>query len=248
MPEGTPQNKQYLFKCSDKIALTVVNVDLVGYAAWRGEEDKCVPDDEEFEPGFLVTREANRHRSAKLKFKAIPNTSLRRYCKFSQGGLILTNNAPVTTSGELEIPGNADYSVNVDMDELAHWGENTTHVDVEYIVKDAGGNVIGTDKCRLLRPFVVAIGDSLTYGVWQYATNGQHCTMIPTWKQDENEPYPGRTVWEDPARVTPPNNVYDHCFNKAYQGYRGYLAEQLPGFTWLGMDTGGHGPQHNGYP
>ena len=29
VPEGTPQNKQYLFKCSDKIALTVVKIEMI---------------------------------------------------------------------------------------------------------------------------------------------------------------------------------------------------------------------------
>ncbi len=240
--DGTP-----IESAIDNIYGTLVNVDLVGYAAWRGSQNKEVPDDEEFEPGFLVTVKTNGHLSAKLKFKAVPNTSLRRYYKFSQKGLILVDNASVATSGELEIPGNADYFVNVDMDELTHWGENTTHVDVEYIVKDAGGNVIGTDKCRLLRPFVVAIGDSLTYGVWNSVQNGNGCTNVPIWKYTE-ELYPTASVWADPTRVTPPNNKASNRMLLAYQGYRGYLAQKLPGFTWLGEVPNDHGPSHNGYP
>lgn len=71
-PVGTPQGRQHLFKCEDKIALTIINVDLIGYAAWRGMEDKRVPDEEEFDPGFLVTTDSPNPLMAKLTFKAIP--------------------------------------------------------------------------------------------------------------------------------------------------------------------------------
>ena len=249
----------------DRVHGILVDADIVGYAAWRGTYDKAVPDEEEADPGFLVTMPADVHPvtmpeydplPARLKFKGVPaNVGLQRSYRFSRGGLVLIRQGAIdleTTSQETPIPCNAteDYDINVVMkDPGTYWGE-TSYVDVEYIVRDANGAILDTDTCRLLRPYVVAIGDSLTYGVWQYVENGEKGTRLPIWKcmGPDTEPYPSESVWNNAARVTPPWNIYSNRLQNTYQGYRGYLAEALPGFTWLGMETNGHGPRHNGFP
>ena len=113
----------------------------------------------------------------------------------------------------------------------------------EYIVKDVGGNVIGTDKCRLLRPYIVAIGDSLTYGLMRY----DHKYQTPTWHPWTNG-YPTAEIWEDTTRIHIDYADRSHRLLPAYQGYRGYLSMRLTGFSWLGNATNGHGPFHKGYP
>lgn len=103
--------------------------------------------------------------------------------------------------------------------------------------------VFDTDKCRLLRPFVVAVGDSLTYGMMIY----DHKYQTPKWGYPWSS-YPTAATWEDTSRIAPEYAVSGHRLLEEYQGYRGYLANVLPGFTWLGFETNGHGPSHNGYP
>jgi hypothetical protein len=72
-------------------------------------------------------------------------------------------------------------------------------------------------------------------------------TNVPLWKY-ATENYPVTSVWTDPAKVSPPENVSSHQSHENYQGFRGFLKSKLPGFTWLGENTQGHGPYHNGYP
>lgn len=135
--------------------------------------------------------------------------------------------------------------MTVNMTDPSNWG-NDTYVDIEYIVKDSKGKVFDTDKCRLLRPFVVAVGDSLTYGLMRY---GATHFITPKWNW--TGPYPTASTWANlmpPPNAIPPYNAQPDRTSLLYQGYRGYLSQMLSGFTWLGHDTNNHGPKHCGLP
>ncbi|MBR4613445.1 MAG: SGNH/GDSL hydrolase family protein, partial [Kiritimatiellae bacterium] len=234
-----------LLKCEDCVKFTSNKAQMIGYAAWRGTDGKAVPDEEKYNPGFLVTVQTNGHLSAKVKFKGLPNVGLLRYYRFSKAGLVLAN-GQATTTAEVAIPQDDDFDLTLDMTDPSNWGDDS-YVDVEYILRDAQGNLFDQDKCRLLRPYVVAVGDSLTYG---FMRDNHGAYITPNWGWTSVS-YPTASEWNSipiPPYAAPPYNVMPDRTSVLYQGYRGYLSQSLSGFTWLGFDTNGHGPKHCGLP
>ena len=230
-----------------KAYLYIPKADLVGYAALRGSEDREVPEEERFDPGYLVMGTGTADTDAmpaKVKFAKLESGfALSRYMRFSEAGRIKARGsygwAVAGTTDEIAIPGNVDVDAyrKLAINSIADWPDGTTHVDVEYIVRDRDGELLTASTNRLLRPYLIACGNSLTWGLRRY----NHALETPQWNAPWTT-YPGEAEWQ--AEGLPPANR----FLRAYQGYRGYLAEKLPGVTWLGNDTNGHGPPHLGFP
>jgi hypothetical protein len=89
-------------------------------------------------------------------------------------------------------------------------------------------------KVTVLRMVVIPIGNSLTFGA--FVRNGV----------DESPPW--GTYWD----VYPyPHTIAGMpCPNGdaiEYQGWRGYLQQNIPFYTWNGEDPNQHGPKHCGY-
>ena len=227
--------------------LYIPKADLVGYAAMRGNESQEVPEEERFNPGYLVMGTGTADLDAmpaKVKFSKLEDGfALSRYMRFSEAGRMKAKGdydwAVAGTTDEIAIPGNVDVDAfrKLAINEIADWPDGTTHIDVEYIVRDRDGELLTASTNRLLRPYLIACGNSLTWGLRR--CNGVFETAL--WESPWTA-YPGEAEWV--ARNCPPTNR----FLKAYQGYRGYLAEKLPGVTWLGLDTNEHGPPHLGFP
>ena len=240
-----------------------LQVDLEAYAAWRGNEDEMIPTEEKEDPGLLVTQNHDPEtgddpKEAKLILKALPaNSGLTRYVRFSPPGKLEirmpdeTAPAFVPIKDEVEIPGpiDVDYIRDVAMYQPEHWAANTS-VTVEYVVKDRANNPIGSDKVRLLRPVIMAIGDSMTMGFMREEGGKRRVPSSsdgPTfWNPEKNwQSYATAESW---AALRDPWGVPANRFNPVFQGYRGHLTQQLPGFLWEGDPlVNEHGPEHMGY-
>ncbi len=143
----------------------------------------------------------------------------------------------VPTASEFQIPGAISVDADVELYPNGTWPIGTT-VLVEYVVKDAAGQVIiARDGVRLIGQVIATLGDSLTFG-FRRRLDGTHET--PSWPRPwvvypshgEWSGYPGAS-WSDIA----------------YQGFRGYLRRDLTtAVSWAGFPANGHGPDHCGYP
>ena len=233
---------------------------LDAHEAWRGNDGTRVPDAEKTSPGLLVTSNldggADDPREAKLVFKALPiRAGCTRHVRCTPPGKVEwrlpDESAPAwpLASAEVEIPGpiNQDFVRDVAMVSPGTWSASTS-VILEYVVKDMHGREIASDRVRLIRPVVMAMGDSMTFGFMR-TSNGTRLTP-PTgsyygWSSAAYwSTYPDDSQW---AALSSPWNVPAHKSDAAYQGFRGVLAAALPGFLWSGENVLGHGPSHMGY-
>ena len=215
--------------------------------AWRRDEwGPFVPDTEKENPGVLISHNLDDATydpfESTITFKALPVSSgFTRYIRFDPPGMVELRAhdesfGPYTSPvNEFKIPGsiNTDFVRDISMFHLEHWKADSS-VTIEYIIKGADGNIASSDKIRVLRPVVMSIGDSTTFG-FRRTRNGSYET--PNW----GNPWLAYPTDHDWSRV--PGNKYD----VAYQGWRGYLHVALPGFVWVGVEAGGHGPSHMGY-
>lgn len=237
-----------------------VNPVLHAHEAWRGSDAALVPENAKFSPGLLVTPNrdggATDPLEARLVFKALANsTGYTRHIRFDPPGKVELRlpdesaAAWVPVAADAEIPGpiDQDYIRDVAMYLPDTWSA-TTSVEITYAVQDPEGNVVASDRVRLLRPVLLALGDSMTFGFMRSST-GTRITP-PTgsysgWQHASNwNAYPDDSQW---ASLESPWNVAAHKSDAAYQGFRGVLAAELPGFVWAGENTLGHGPRHMGY-
>ncbi|NLX13252.1 MAG: hypothetical protein GXY44_06300, partial [Phycisphaerales bacterium] len=248
-----------------------LNINLKGYEAWRAaaRENEEVPRTEEEQPGFLITAEVDDvggadPLEAKIVAAKLADTDtggLTRWLRFSDPTKVaLTRDGiPVEIPAppeelQIDLPATADATYEISMLDPEAWAADTS-VTVEYVIKDREGREFpGADKVRLLRPVIIAIGDSLTYGYMGY-TNRHDLT--PRWSKPWYS-YPASALWaeireDDLLKAGLPFPAVQT--NIVNQGWRGYLREQLPGFLWAGEtanNTGhwskdGHGPKHVGY-
>ncbi|NLB54958.1 MAG: hypothetical protein GX811_04195, partial [Lentisphaerae bacterium] len=216
--------------------------------------------------GFLITTKTDSAGeftplNAKISVQGLSvDGGLSRWLRFSDSSKIelLHNGIPVeisegTDEFKIEIHPTVIAEYEISMHNQEDWAADT-NVTVEYFVKDRKGRTFpGADKVRLLRPVVIAIGDSLTFG-YMADSNRQPLTM--NWSQLWDN-YPKKTSWnsvDSAARETLNLAVPALETDITNQGWRGYLRAQLPGFLWLGeganndnIGHGGHGPPHCGY-
>jgi hypothetical protein len=235
-------------------------VELEGHEAWRATTAGAVPEDEEEEPGFLVTANVDGGAlgdplEAKLVFRGLPDGfGLTRHIEFdppSRTELRFADESvgPVVPTGAVHlnsvVPVDEDFTRDAAMYLPDTWGDAVNCVTVTYVVKDSAGTVVGTDAVRLLRPVVIPIGDSLTYGLMREQSPSNKF-RTPRWDCQWTA-YPGTAEWSAPAMQAPWTNANNRT-TLPFQGYRGYLRESFSGFDWRGEDTLGHGPSHMGYP
>ena len=288
--------------------------ELEGYQAWRTNDTQMVSDEEEEDPGFLLTQNLDSGSDpleAKLICKAMIGAEdapgLKRFIRVNIENIGSgTPEIEFAASGQgpfaladgeeheiTEFPIDQDAEFEICMFNPDDWEANT-YAEVEYFAKTQNGDETKSDKVRLLRPVVMAIGDSLTFGVMgeitvDPATPNPHgswtnCNQVPapaniqrtpplhpvlysmnstnqsTWPRFEFLPatncsfkkhhwveYPANAEWTKLPGIHGTNGVANKA-QVTHQGYRGYLADKLPGFLWVGRDTNGHGPPHFGYP
>ncbi len=206
-----------------------------------------IPSAENASPGVLVLPPAfssvmGSIVPAKIRLNGIAAdpTGVTRWLRFSDpsrilyklpGGVFVTPSA-----GEVQIPGSAAVSIDVEMQAKGAWPPGTS-VDVSCIIKTTTGQVISESaKVRLLGQAMVAIGDSLTYGFRRTNTGGYQMPLWPSpWLT-----YPTVSDWS--GYSASPTDIN-------FQGLRGYLKRDLSSvIPWLGHETNGHGPEHCGYP
>jgi hypothetical protein len=238
-----------------EVCVVVLKVDLEGYEAWRKNDGDMVPAVEEEAPGFLVTRRISSLSvapgstdgaevdvnpvEATLVVKGLGISSgCTRWLRFSDSTKVdlWEPGAPdpiaLPVAGDYPVPGDVNVPRTYDITMRGVWGLNTT-VSVTLIVKDSAGVPLDCqDTVRLLRPVVMALGDSTTYGYQTVAITPKY---IAPWVT-----YPGSAAsWTGFSGE--PGNI-------EYQGWRGYLSYLLgDGFAWDGEDVGDHGPEHMGY-
>lgn len=241
------------------IYATLLNIDLKGYEAWRAANDE-VPRTEEEQPGFLITAKVDdvggvNPLEAKIVAAKLAYTGtggLTRWLRFSDPTKVaLTRDGnPVeipAPSMELQIDGatTADAAYEIFMSNPTNWAAKI-YVTVEYFIRDKDGNKFpGGDKVQLLRPVVVAIGDSLTFGYMAYSNKAP---LTANWPKPDK---PNNRFWEpaDYPNAAAWSAVGADRTNVTNQGWRGYLDRDLApaGFIWEGEETSGHGPKHCGY-
>jgi len=239
---------------------TSIEVGLDGYAAWRENDGDMVLDDEESDPGVLVTAETSSvgdsydPREAKLRAKALDSapTGVTRWLRVSDATKVEvfpsgSSTAITFQNGEYQISGGLNVDKYYEVHMCGTWDPGTS-VTLDYFLKDNGQEISGcSDTVSLLGPVVMAIGNSMTYGLRR---NGDETTYL-TGKWDYNwddDKYPTATVWADASKnPKAPNNIAARRLEADYQGWRGYLESDLPGFAWDGHGTDGHGPKHMGY-
>ena len=233
---------------------------LDAYEAWRGTDSAKIAASNKYTPGLLVTANLDGTspdpREARLVFKALPVSSgFTRHIRCSPAGKLEFRHADeseaawIPASAEVEIPGpiDEDFTRDVAMYSPATWSASTC-VEVEYVVRNPEGAEVSTDRVRLLRPVVMAAGDSMTFGFMRSST-GTRLTP-PASGSIGWQPQTGWSVYPDDAEwsaLSSPWNVPAHKADPNYQGFRGFLSAQLPGFLWSGENTHGHGPNHMGY-
>lgn len=256
------------FELQDRIRLTVIEVKLNAYEAWRGNDDTMIEDTEKIVPGMLITPniddiELDDPLEAKLIFKGIPSSfGLTRHVTFSESGRVEfrfsdESVGPTVPTASVNLNGivsvTADFTRDVAMHNPELWGTGLNSVVVTYIVRDAQGKEVGRDAVRLLRPVVIPIGDSLTFG---YMANAGGTPLTANWGALWDN-YPASGSWtsiDTNARATVGLTATAVQTDIENQGWRGYLQQKLPGFYWAGETanndingTGGHGPRHCGY-
>lgn len=246
--ENPPNQNNPLFKCEDRVRLTIVKVDLEGYEAWRENDGDVVPADEEEDPGFLVTQKYDvvggsyDPLEAKIIAKGlIMSSGVTRWLRFSDHTKVRLWRTGWTPAGI--VPPSAEIQINSAVDEdheYEVWMEGTwapgTSVTVELFLKDVSGNEIYgcSDTVRLLGPVIMPIGNSMTFG---YRRRKDLTPETPNW----SNPW---TIYPTDADWSAVSGTKD---NPDYQGWRGYLQGELNGFVWEGEDPNGHGPEHMGY-
>ena len=233
---------------------------LEAHEAWRGLDSAMVPDNKKFSPGLLVAGNldggAHDPFEAKLCFKAIVlPAGYTRHVRFSSSGKLElrfpdeSSAAWLPSSPEIDVPGppDQDFVRDVAIPLPDAWPANLSLV-VEYVVRDPQGRECASDRVRLLRPVVMAMGDSMTFGFMR-SSSGIRLTP-PTGSYAGWQPTSGWSAYPDDSQwsaLSSPWNVPAHKSDPAYQGFRGVLASHLPGFFWAGENTLGHGPRHMGY-
>ncbi|NLX14989.1 MAG: SGNH/GDSL hydrolase family protein, partial [Phycisphaerales bacterium] len=238
-----------------------LNINLKGYEAWRAaaRENEEVPRTEEEQPGFLITAEVDLvggadPLEAKIVAAKLADTGtggLTRWLRFSDPTKVALKYGDTTfnvmesvrfnaAKSELQVEGlpTDDTEYQIFMSNPTTWAAGTS-VTVEYLIRDKEGNKFpGADKVQLLRPVVIAIGDSLTFG---YMANSQSppVPLTANWREYWDN-YPNAEAWA---------TVGADRTSLANQGWRGYLNRDLApaGFIWEGEETSGHGPKHCGY-
>jgi hypothetical protein len=227
-------------------AARIVKVGLEGYEAWRGSDGDKVPNKEEKDPGFLITQNSDPTSfdpfEAKLNFKALPaDFGLTRWIHFAPPGLIELRHQDesmgptIPGSSMVQIPGpiDQDFIRDIAMSSSAVWTENTS-VTIEYIIKNQYNDVVFDDSVRVLRPVLMSIGDSLTFG---FRRRSDGTCETPRWYKPWTN-YPTDFDWASvPGFKDDPD----------FQGWRGYLFDSLHSFAWKGENPNGHGPNHMGY-
>ncbi len=141
----------------------------------------------------------------------------------------------VPSVSEVQIFGAITEDTDVELRPNGAWPIGTT-VLVEYVVKDATGQVvIARNGVRLIGQVITALGDSLTFGVRRHA-DGK--IDMPSWPKPWLV-YPSTASWSGFSGV---------WSDLAYQGSRGYLRRDLTtSVPWVGHPANGHGPDHCGY-
>jgi len=136
---------------------------------------------------------------------------------------------------EMRVYGSLTADVDIELQANGAWPIGTT-VDVEYVIKNEGGQIIiARDDVRLIGQVIAALGDSLTYG-FRRRFDGTHET--PSWASPWLV-YPSEAAWW---------NFSGTWSDLAYQGSRGYLRRDLTvSVPWAGHPANGHGPDHCGY-
>ena len=237
-----------------------VNPVLQAHEAWRGTDSTAVSESAKFSQGLLVTPNvdggSSDPREARLVFKALAHSvGYTRHIRFSPPGKVelrLPDESAspwIPVTDEVEIPGSIDqdYIRDVAMFQPDTWSA-TTAVEIAYVVRDPNGNEVASDHVRLLRPVIMALGDSMTFGFMR-SSDGTRITP-PTssyagWQSSTYwNAYPNDSQW---TSLESPWNVAAHKSDPIYQGFRGYLGAEFPGFLWSGENTLGHGPRHMGY-
>jgi hypothetical protein len=226
----------------------VLKVDLEGYEAWRENDGDIVPDDEEQDPGFLVTQKDDsvgasyNPLEAKIIAKGLGISSgVTRWLRFSDHTKVRLWRTGLAPAGI--VPPSSEMQIISDIDDdhdYQVWMDGTwdpgTGVTVELFLKDASGNEIAgcSDTVRLLGPVVMPIGNSMTFG---YRRRKDLTPETPNWSNPWTT-YPTDADW---AAVPGTKGDPD------YQGWRGYLQGELDGFVWEGENPNSHGPEHMGY-
>lgn len=233
---------------------------LDAHEAWRGTEEAHIANSNKYTPGLLVTANIDGTspdpREAKLVFKALPVSSgFTRHIRCSPAGKLEfrrqneSEAAWIPLAAEVPIPGDidTDFVRDVAMHQPSTWTAHTS-VTVEYVVRDSGGREVASDRIRLLRPVVMAAGDSMTFGFMRSSAGTRLTPPLAGssgWQRETGWiAYPDDAEW---AALSSPWNVPAHKADPTYQGFRGFLSAALPGFLWAGDNPLGHGPCHMGY-
>ncbi|MDA0321568.1 MAG: hypothetical protein O2923_02470 [Verrucomicrobia bacterium] len=224
-----------------------VDVDLQGFAAFRGAGNTMVPESEEAAPaGVLVTPSndglspyLSNPREAKIIAKGFSDLDLEgaatRCLRFSSPSKIELvggdYGSPTQPPSELDLGTISGVQFTSDVEFEVHMNSGNwsagNYVDVEYVVKDAQGNDRGSDTVRLLGPVVMAIGDSVTMGFQRDIAHVHHTPPIGSgWSSSQSwSTYPGINDWN---ALTPPWNNANNRLSDSFQGFRGYLDLVLP--------------------
>ncbi|MGI6098585.1 MAG: hypothetical protein ACOYD3_02380 [Kiritimatiellia bacterium] len=229
----------------DPALTTSVDAWAAGRATWVAE----VPRAQLANPGVLVLPSYTAYFAGtvpptKLRLHGIADNvpGLTRHVRFSDPARLLyklpgMGGFAALPGAEIALPGATDDAA-VDMELLVQgdWPAGTS-VTVDYVLRGASGNVVAVqNRVRLIGIAVAAIGDSMTYG-FRRRRDGTEET--PRWGGPWLN-YPSPQTW---------NNYYGNWYDIAFQGYRGYLRNDLTtAIPWVGHPANGHGPDHCGYP
>jgi hypothetical protein len=186
---------------------------------------------------------------ARLVFAGVPPTlGLTRHLRTDRPGLLEfrfgTNDAPfVPATNEWALAGPVDAVVTAEVAMTQQWG-NTNDLIVDLVLRDTNGVEVASDRARLLKPIILAVGDSVTYGFMRSSGGTYYTPRGFYWAPTNWSRYISDAEW---LALDPPWNNPSNKFLINFQGWRGYLESDLPGFQWIGTNTAGHGPAHHGY-
>ncbi|NLB68094.1 MAG: hypothetical protein GX804_00170 [Lentisphaerae bacterium] len=229
------------------IADPVFKTEIEAWHAGMSAGSDPVPQTELANPGILVLPHYGGFLtdipSAKIRFKGITHegADFKRYIRFSNPTR-LAYKLPgsffkVPYESEVQIPGRADEDIEVELQVNGEWPVGTS-VSVACVVKSYDNQIVSeSDKVMLSGQTIVAIGDSLTYGVRRTRSG---TLQTPLWGNPWLS-YPSASAWS--------GSSYGNRADVNYQGFRGFLQQDLnANIPWQGHDTNGHGPNHCGYP
>lgn len=225
-----------------EIRMVVARTDLAAYGACRSSDGTMISESEEHDPGFLIIPDSDgswNPYEAKIVARASgAATGVVRQLRFSHPSYVRLWRSGwpsvITPGSQFTVTGAPNADLDFEITTSSSW-QLGTHVTVELVCLDPQGNVLSSsDVVKPIPPVIMALGDSMTYGM-QRLKNGTF--MTPRWDAPWSS-YPD-SEW---------GSVGGNRYSADYQGWRGYLQSSLSGFWWLGEDTKGHGPGHEGYP